>query len=172
MCKDRDRLNINLEPNLDGVISLTVQLESFREHSWMTCSGLENSSEQVPNGFELPPLLLKAPQPGLVLASENLPYGDPIPASTVFGVALPGGLASRTTLATPLSPARVLISYERQLMQAGWSKVQGGSTPLAEWSEWELLDARGQKWLGTLNIGHHEAYSGVVMPILIVLQKP
>ncbi len=119
----------------------------------------------------IPPLYLEPPDESLVLVAENLPYSSPIPASQFMGVDLPGGWASRTTLATKLSPARVLSHYEKQMQELGWRKVQGGSTPLQEWSELELLE-KNKKWLGTLSISHHEAYPGVVMPILMVLEKP
>jgi hypothetical protein len=107
----------------------------------------------------------------LVLVAENLPYSSSIPPSQFMGVTLPGGWASRTTLATKLLPAEILLHYEKQMQDLGWTKVQGGTTPLQEWSELELVK-NDKKWLGTLSISHHEAYPGVVMPILIVLEKP
>jgi hypothetical protein len=172
-CQGNTHFNYFFEPTSDQRSKATFHIDHYAEGQKETYCEEENETiEAHENIIDLPPLLLKSPEAALILTAENLPYSDPVPTSEVMGVSLPGGWASRTSLATQLSPADVLLHYQKQMTDAGWHKIQTGSTPLQEWSELELIDERGQKWLGSLSITHHEAYPGVVMPILMVLEKP
>jgi hypothetical protein len=137
------------------------------------CEEEEESIEATQERTRLPQLLLAPPNPSLVLVAENLPYnGEPLPKMEILGVTLPGGWSSRTVLSTTLSTEDIRKSYDAQLTEAGWTLGRTNSDALNNWSEWELTDSSGQTWVATLNVTHHDALSNIVMPILIIFEKP
>jgi hypothetical protein len=137
------------------------------------CEEEEESLEASEERMKLPQLLLSPPASSLILVAENLPYnGEPLPKMEILGVTLPGGWSSRTVLSTSLSAEDIRKSYDAQLTEAGWTLGRTNSDDLNTWSEWELTDTSGQSWLATLNVSHHEAYPNIVMPILMVFEKP
>jgi hypothetical protein len=121
-------------------------------------------------GINVPDLQLIPPATSVALVAEAIPY-YPVASSTIEGVDLPGGWGSRTTLSTTLEPSRVLELYNAQMERAGWVMGRSNADELNDWSEWTFTDKAGQDWLATVTVTHHEAYPGVVMPILIVLEK-
>jgi hypothetical protein len=134
------------------------------------CEEEEESIEATEERTKIPPLLLTAPNPSLILVAENLPYnGEPLPKMEIMGVTLPGGWSSRAVLSTTLSAEDIRKSYDAQLTEAGWTLGRTNSDELNNWSEWTFTDEAGQKWLATLNVTHHESFKNLLMPVLVVL---
>ncbi len=181
VCLNNQRFTFSFDTTTEEVKVIFFAEQIIGPNEMLVCPESMDSSEALASPGDvapdvamesyIPSLYLEPPDDSLVLVAENLPNSQPIPSGQWMGVDLPSGWASRTTLATKLLPAEILSHYENQLLDLGWTKVQGGSTPLQEWSELELIEDN-KKWLGTLSISHHEAYPNVVMPILIVLEKP
>jgi hypothetical protein len=169
-CQGHTHFNYFFELQENQSSKLSFRLDQFSEDEDETfCEEEHESLEASEEIIDLPPLLLKAPEGASILIAENIPQSDPVAATEVMGTMLPGGWSSRSTLSTTLSPAKVAEHYEMQMQQAGWKKVQGGSTPLSEWSEWEFTAESA--WLAELNVNHYEAFPELTMLTLQVLEK-
>ncbi len=60
--------------------------------------------------------------------------------------------SSQVQLETELDGMTLINHYDSQFEQSGWSQRDKGQDGALVWSNWTLLDNKGQSWLGLLNI--------------------